>query len=185
MDECSIHLDKHSKLTFRKKNRPRKLKPKPKHPLKLHVWAGISKKGKTPMLVFKDIMDGEFFRKDILQGTLLPYLRKYFQDGHRFQQDNDPKHTSHDNVQFMKDAGINWMKTTAESPDLNPIENLWHELKHFLRRRVKPSTKEELIQGIWVFWETKVKVASCTKYIDHLQKVIPAVIRNDGRASGY
>ena len=38
--------------------------------------------------------------------------------------------------QFMQDNGINWWQTPAESPDCNPIENLWHELKEFVRREV-------------------------------------------------
>ena len=37
---------------------------------------------------------------------------------------------------------------------MNPIENLWYELKEFLRREVKPRTKEELVAGIHQFWET-------------------------------
>ena len=93
-------------------------------------------------------MDGQFYREDILVKTLILYLQAQFPDGHRFQQDNDPKHTSNDNKEFMKAAKINWMPTPAESPDLNLIENLWHEFKHFLRRRVKPTNKEELVAGI-------------------------------------
>jgi transposase len=60
----------------------------------------------------------------------------------------------------------------AESPDLNPIENLWHELKEYIRREVKPRTKEQLIDGIEAFWTT-VSLDKCRKYIRHLRKVIP------------
>ena len=42
-------------------------------------------------------------------------------------QDNDPKHTSRVAQQFYMDSDINWWKTPAESPDMNPIENLWRE----------------------------------------------------------
>ena len=59
-------------------------------------------------------------------------------------QDNDPKHTSKVARKWMEDHSINWWKTPPESPDLNPIENLWHELKEFIRREVKPKTKNEL-----------------------------------------
>ena len=50
-------------------------------------------------------------------------------------------------MQFIKDKNINYWPTPAESPDMNPVENLWHKLKHFLRTFVKPSNKEELVAG--------------------------------------
>ena len=31
---------------------------------------------------------------------------------------------------------------------VGPIENLWHELKEYIRRVVKPKTKDELVNGI-------------------------------------
>ena len=69
-------------------------------------------------------------------------------------QDNDPKHTSRRAREFFADNGIEWWKTPAESPDLNPIENLWHELKEYIRREVKPKTKDDLLTGIDNFWRT-------------------------------
>jgi transposase len=98
--------------------------------------------------------------------------------------DNDPKHTSRRAQKFFEDHSINWWKTPPESPDLNPIENLWHELKEFLRREIKPRTKEELVDGIHRFWDT-VTVQKCTRYIRHLRKVIPRVISLNGAATGY
>jgi len=54
---------------------------------------------------------------------------------------------------FLADNDINYWPTPAESPDLNPTEMLWHELKCFLRRVVKPSNKDELVRGIKLFWD--------------------------------
>ena len=72
---------------------------------------------------------------------------------------------------------MNW---SAESPNLNPIENLWHE---YMRRKVKPKNKEELINGIKAFWRT-VTPKVCVKYIRHF-KVIPKAIELKGNATGY
>ena len=63
-------------------------------------------------------------------------------------------------------------KPPPESPDMNPIENMWHELKEFLRREVKPMNKQQLIDGIKQFWAT-VDVVKCCCYIKHLDKVVP------------
>lgn len=50
----------------------------------------------------------------------------------------------------------------VESPDLNSIENLWHELKEYLRKHVKPRREADLVQGIISFWRT-VTVEKCIK----------------------
>ena len=99
---------------------------------------------------------------EILRNTLLTFLRDNFPAGHRFMQDNDPKHTSREAVSFFESNNTHWWKTAAESPDLNPIENLWHELKDYIRRDVKPKDKDELINGIKEFWKT-VDVEKCTR----------------------
>lgn len=67
---------------------------------------------------------------------------------------------------------------------MNLIENLWHELKEYMRREIKPTTKQELVDGINRFWET-VNVQKCCRYINHLKKVLPKVIEVHGRATGY
>ena len=128
-------------------------------------------------------MDAEFYIS-ILQAHLLPFIRENFPDHHKLMQDNDPKHTSKAAKQFFDTESINWWKTPPESPDMNPIENLWHELKEFIRREVRPTTKTELVQGIKNFWDT-VDVAKCNKYINHLRKVVPKVISLEGAATGY
>ena len=120
---------------------------------------------------------------DILDQTL-PYIQEVYPEKHRFMQDNDPKHTSRAAAAFMEEHGVTWWKTPAESPDCNPIENLWHELKEFIRREVKPRNKQELVDGIRRFWGT-VSISKCTKYIRHLRKVLPRVIELNGDATGY
>ena len=49
---------------------------------------------------------------------------------------------------------------------------------------MKPTRKEELVQGILRVWET-VDVAKGTKYICHLRKVIPKVVELKGEPTEY
>lgn len=183
-DECIAQVDQNSTVQFRKIGEPKRSKPKPKHPFKLCIWAAILKRGPSPILIFKGLMDGQFYSEEILKGTLRPFISQHFPDGHRFQQDNDPKHTSKVAQATMNENDINWWKTPAESPDLNHIEMIWACMKRHLREEKKPSNKEQLIDGINEYWDT-VTPEMCTKFISHLYKVIPDVIRAEGKASGH
>jgi transposase len=72
-------------------------------------------------------MDADLY-VTILQQGLLPFIRDTYPASHRLMQDNDPKHTSRAARNFFEQEHIHWWKTPPESPDLNPIENFWHEL---------------------------------------------------------
>jgi len=95
-------------------------------------------------------MDAKLFC-EILRRTLLLFIASKFPESHHLMQDNDPKHTSRYTQEFYVASEINWWRTPPESPDMNPIKNVWHELKEFLRCEIKPTTKDQLVQGIEQF----------------------------------
>lgn len=173
-DETTVKIQNSTGFSFWKDGEEIVERPKPKHPYQVHVWAGISRRGPTGIHIFTGIMET----------TLLPFIQQYYPDGHRLMQDNDPKHVSRSTRQWMEERNVNHWVTPPESPDMNPIENIWAALKHHIRRRVKPRNQEELLNGIVEFWNG-LTVEQCNKYIDHLYKVVPKVIEKDGNASGF
>ena len=73
-----MELDNHARLTFRRKGEKGQLKGKPKHPYKLHIWAGIYHRETCYILyvmLFDGIMRQNFF-VNILRDTLLPFAER-------------------------------------------------------------------------------------------------------------
>ena len=80
-DECTMQLDRHSQICFRKKHQHRLLKPRAKHPAKIHIWGGISYRNATNVIIFTGNMDAPRY-KQILEAGLLPFIKKCYPDRH-------------------------------------------------------------------------------------------------------
>ena len=129
------------------------------------------------------IMDKHLY-VEILEENMLPSARKLKLGRHWiFQQDNDPKHTSHVAKAYFKNNGIKVLEWPAMNPDLNPIENLWRVLKIAVTKR-QPSNKEVLWQYCQEEWE-KIPVSVCSNLIQTYNNRLQAVIKAKGHATKY
>ena len=122
-----------------------------KHDLKINVWGGFGN-GKVGLLhVVEGIMEQVQYR-NILNEAMLPSAEICFgTEAWIFQQDNDPKHTANATKAWFVDNSAPVMEWPSQSPDLNPIENLWSILEQRSKKR-NPNTKEELIEELRKEW---------------------------------
>ena len=95
-----------------------------------------------------------------------------------FQHDIDPKHTSHLVKNYLLKAKITSLHWPAQSPDLNPIENLWGELKSRVHAR-KPSNLQQLEQFAKEEW-AKIPEDRCLQLVANYPKRLMAVIEIEG-----
>ena len=100
-----------------------------------------------------------------------------------FQQDNDPKHTARDTDHWLEQKGVNRMEWPPQSPDLNPIENLWSILDHNLKNR-KVNTEEELYNALLDGWNN-LSDDIITNLINTMHRRCEAVIKVKGHKTKY
>uniref|UniRef100_A0A8C4RJ08 Transposase n=1 Tax=Erpetoichthys calabaricus TaxID=27687 RepID=A0A8C4RJ08_ERPCA len=129
------------------------------------TWRLVRIKGKMTAAMHRDILD-----ENLLQSALDLRLGQLF----IFLQDNDPKHTAKISKEWLQDNSVNVLEWPSQSPDLNPIEHLWRDLKMAVHRRF-PSNLMELERCCKEEW-AKLAKDRCTKLVASYSKRLEAVI---------
>ena len=69
---------------------------------------------------------------------------------------------------------IKKVRAPANSPDLNPIELIWSDLKHFIRRKFC-SNWDQVRLAIHEYYQT-LTPEKCSNFIDTLHQVVNYII---------
>ena len=93
----------------------------------MHLWGCFSKQGFGILYLFTCNLNAEKML-EIYKKALLPSAERWFVDKNEdwiLQKDNDPKHRSKLCTEWKQQCGIVTLDWLSQSPDANPIENVW------------------------------------------------------------
>ena len=145
----------------------------------LMMWGCITVQGPGyACQIYDGTMNSEVYQH-ILDTTLREFMEFYGLDWSEsyYQQDGEPKHHSKSTMKWLEDNKVQLLEDwPAQSPDLNPIEHVWHHLK------LKLSGYERKATSVHELWERVEKewnsftAEECKRYIDSMPARIKAVI---------
>ena len=117
-------------------NNPKNTLPTVKHGGgSLVFWGSFSPSGPGSLVKVDGIMKKEQYLKIIQENIRQDAEKLHLGSEWMLQQDNDPKHIAKIVKKWLQDNQINVLELPSQSPNLNPIENLWHKLKTQVKQR--------------------------------------------------
>ena len=135
------------------------------------VWGGFSKLGRTPLVGIVGHFN-QFTYRSIIDAHVLPFKENVHNNNSLFtlQEDNCGPHRAKSIATYLHYKQVNRMKWPSQSPDLNPIEDLWGIMKNRLRKRaVPPSNPLHLFRVLSEIWYSIPDA--------HLQNLVSSMVK--------
>jgi transposase len=148
-------------------------------------WGCFSYKGLGPLVAVNGTVNGEVHAKT-LRRYAFPTMRKVFPRGNGiFQEDNASPHTSKIAAAAREASGMQFLPWPAQSPDLNPIENLWQDVKRAVYNRPqKPKNLTELTRMVKSAWKA-IPLKSIQVLVESMPRRVEACIAAKGGPTKY
>lgn len=151
-----------------------------KHPVKQMFWGCFSYMGPGKLIPIEGMMNSERYKAMLEQNLTTQLENVQAVDGPIFQQDSAPCHVSKKMVKYFKDKGVTLLEWPGNSPDVNPIENLWAICKARLQK-MDCTTKVKMIEAVIQVWYRDEKIQeNCKNLIDSMPKRVQAVMKSKG-----
>ena len=150
------------------------------------VWSVISAKGLGRLYIVEGTMKQDQYKR-VLETQLLPQLEEWFpgDDECIFMHDLAPCHKARSVTAFLKEKKIAVLPWPGNSPDMNPIENMWELTKRAISKQ-EITTKNQLIETLTNEWNNNDDLKKMAKEcIESMPRRIKAIIAAKGGITKY
>ena len=121
----------------------------------------------------------------VLEEHFLPFWNDLDEDS-VFMEDGAPPHRAKYSKNWRATHGVWSMNWPAQSPDLNPIENIWQQLKVAVERRSPQArTKGDLLIALQEEWAKLREKNTLAVLIRSMHKRVKQVISSNGMPIKY
>jgi len=157
------------------------------------IWACIMKGNKGPMVVLEypgglgGGMTADQYQEQVLEKVLFDYYCQMSKERGQvtFQQDGASSHRTKSTSAWLVRNGIQTFPYPSSSPDLSPIEPLWHQLKTLIRQRPHPPTSlDELKEAVREGWN-QIVPEDIDAHVKHMEDRVKAVLKAKGGHTKY
>ena len=129
-------------------------------------------------------MNGAWYEKVIIEDLLLTIDAQFPNQSCIFQHDGAPCHRAVSVKRLLEDFGIKVLSPwPGNSPDLNPIENLWSILKQKVDKK-QPTATGDLEAIISQEWNS-ISINPTKKLVSSMPRRIKEVLRKRGQHCKY
>jgi len=142
------------------------------------AWGIITCKGVGPLVFLDGNLNGKKYI-NVLKDHFYPYYYTSMRVDTIFQQDNAPSHRSNEVKQFIDKEMPRTLHWPAQSPDANIIENVWHRVKHELRKR-NCTNLNDLKWNVAEIWKN-----TPVPFLEKLYQSMPSRMRAIRTSKGY
>ncbi len=147
------------------------------------IWAAMSSAGVGPLCFLKSTVNAAIYQ-EMLEHFMLHSADKLYGDADFiFQQDLAPAHTAKGTKSWFNDHSVTVLDWPENSPDLNPIENLWDIVKRKMRD-TRPNNADELKAAIKATWAS-ITPDQYHRLITSMPRRTDAVIHAKGVPTKY
>ena len=152
------------------------------HAASVMVWGSMCWHGVGSLVKLEGRLNSTAYQR-VLEEHMIADAEAMIGEDFVFQQDNAPIHTSRSTRQWLREHDVTLLEWPPKSPDANPIENLWRDMKT-AANRFQPTTSDELWDALQEAWQ-QIPLAHIRNLVESVPRRLDAIRTAKGGNTRY